>query len=226
MPDTNYQDCNPLRYFYLNRQRLSFALIELLIAIAIFAVIVTVIYITLYSGMKAYHKTQVQLIINQEINQVLDKLATELRNCYDAEYNKEDGRGGFIANSENISFFTIQNVYLNDGPGKLLARISYVFRDGKLFKKIQLDKDAFLDAGSFNEEELISDIKEFNFQYFYFKKVFPEGEDKYEWKSEWADKNLIPKGIKIELTRYDPKEGISVSLKRYIFLAQGEIPAQ
>ena len=199
----------------------GFALIELLVAISIFAVVITVVYTTLYTGLKAYHRTQGELRLNQEINQVLDKLSVELKNCYDAEYNVEEDKGGFVADSQNLSFFTIQNTYSQGSFKKLLARITYKFIEGTLFKKVQLDEDAFLEEGDFKEEELISDIEALSFQYLYSKE---EGES--EWKPEWSDKSHIPKGVKIEITRYDPKIDISVNLKRYIFLIQGQVVVQ
>lgn len=199
----------------------GFALIELLVAISIFAVVVTVVYTTLYTGLKAYHRTQGELRLHQEINQILDKLSVELRNCYDAEYNEEEDKGGFVADSQNISFFTIQNTYSQGSFKKLLARLTYNFIEGTLFKKVQLDEDAFLEEGDFQEEELISDIQELSFEYLYSGE---EGE--FEWKSEWSDKSLIPKGVKIEITRYEPEKDISLNLNRYIFLMQGQIATQ
>ena len=204
----------------------SFVLVELLVAVSIFAVVVSVVYATLYTGIKAYSRIQRELRLNQEVNQILDRLSAELRNCYDAEYNAEDDRGGFIGNNQNLSFFTIQNVYSNGGLKKLLSRPTYSFKDGALFKKIQLDGDIFLDEESFQEEELISDIGELSFEYLYSKSgYFPE-EFEYEWKPEWLDKSLIPKGVKIKITRYDTQADISLSLERYILLLQGEVAVQ
>ncbi len=204
----------------------GFALVELLVAIAIFAIVITVVYTTFYTGIKAYHKAQAQLRLNQEINQILDKLSIELRNCYDEEYDEEEDAGGFIGEAQSLSFFTIQNVYSQGSIKKLLARITYSFSEEKLFKKIQLDENTFLDESGFNLEELISDIKELSFQYLYFKKTFLEGEYPYEWKSQWTDKSLVPEGVKIEITRYDAESDNSVSLKRNILLRQGEIGVQ
>jgi type II secretion system protein J len=209
----------PLEKKYLRNNSLTgFALIELLVAISIFAVIATVVYTTLYTSLKAHNRTQNELKINQEINQVLDKLSAELRNCYDAEYNEEEDKGGFVASVQDISFFTIQNVYSQGNPQKLLARVNYNFSNGKLFKKIQLDEDAFLDPGNFQQEELLADIQELNFSYLYLS----EGEAQYEWKDQWQDKSAIPKAVKMHIKRHDPDSDTSVTLNRYILLMQGE----
>jgi len=201
---------------------MAFTLIELLVAISIFAVIVTVVYTTLYAGLKAYQRTQRELRINQDVNQALDKLSAELRNCYDAEYNEEEGSGGFVAGAQNISFFTIKNVYSEGNSQKLLARIAYSFKDNKLFKKIQVDQNAFLDPSNFPEEELLADIKELNLSYLYLS----EGAAQSEWKNQWQDSSIIPRAIKIHITRYDPDSDMSVSLDRYIMLVQGELVPQ
>lgn len=215
-----------MRKLQKNNSKSGFALVELLVAVSIFAVVITVVYTTLYTAIKTYHRAQRELRINQEINQLLDRLSMELRNCYDSEYVKEEERYGFIGGAQSVSFFTIQNVYSESGIRKLLARIKYNFANEKLFKKLQLDENVFLDEGNFQEEELISDIKELSLQYLYFKRVYLEGEYKYEWLSEWTDKSLIPKGIRINITRYDPETNMSVSFKRNILLEQGQVGVQ
>ncbi|MFH1621947.1 MAG: prepilin-type N-terminal cleavage/methylation domain-containing protein [Candidatus Omnitrophota bacterium] len=206
--------------------RAGFALVELLVAISIFSVVMTVVYATLYTSIKAYHRTQGELRLNREVNQILDRLSLELRNCYDAEYDAENDKGGFLADAQSLDFFTIQNIYSQEDFRKTLARFSYNFRDNKLFKKTQVDKDAFLNEVDFPEEELISDIQELIFSYLYFKSERLEKEFEYEWKPEWIDKSRVPRGIRIELVRYDPYNEISLSLKRYIFIQQGEIGTQ
>lgn len=204
-----------------NRYKTAFTLVELLIAISIFATVIAVVYTTLYTGLKAYHRIQAELRLNQEINQVVDKLSTELRNCYDAEYDEEKEGTGFLADANSLSFFTIQNIYLENASRKVLARVAYIFEDGTLFKKIQIDKDAFLDEGTFPKEELIGDIEECNFQYLYFESL--EEEPKFEWVSDWEHREFIPSGIKIKIKRRDVENDITVYLERYIFLNQGTI---
>jgi type II secretion system protein J len=206
---------------YTKKSKTALALIELLVAISIFAAVATVVYSTLFTGTNAYQRAQKELELNQETNQILDRLSTELRNCYGADYNNETEKGGFIGEPNKISFFTIQNIYSKDTSKKVLARVGYNFKDNKLFKKLQLDKDTFLDESQFQEEELLSDIKNFNLEYLYLKRA---SETEYEWKSAWEDKSLVPKGVRVELARHDAQTNTDVSLKRYILLMQGEIP--
>jgi len=204
----------------------AFALIELLVAVSIFAIVITVVYSTLFIGIKTYHRIQAELKLNQDINRVLDRLSVELRNCYDAEYDEQEEEGRFIASSQSLSFFTIKNDYSQESYPRLLARVSYSFRDGNLFKKSQIDKDAFLEEENFAEEELLSDIQTFSIEYLYYKKEYFEEEYKFEWMSEWTDRTLVPQGISIEITKLDSKNNISASLQRHIFLQQGEIGVQ
>ncbi|MFC1646231.1 type II secretion system protein J [Candidatus Omnitrophota bacterium] len=210
----------------INKKLTGFALIELLVAISIFSIVITVVYTTLFISLKTYHRTQRELRLTQDINKVLDKLSMELRNCYDAEYKEQEDKGGFIADAQRVSFFTIQNVYSQGSFEKTLARISYSFSDGKLLKKTQRDKEAFLDESDFKEEELISGVQSFKIEYLYFKKAFFQEDYKYEWKSEWVDKSQIPQGIRIEIVKLDPKYNINAAYKRYIFIQQGEVGVQ
>lgn len=204
----------------------AFVLIELLVAVAIFGVVATIVSTTLYTSIKAYYRTQAELNLNQEINQILERLSVELKNCYDAEYDEEQDKGGFIADSSSLSFFTIKDIYSPGDARKSLARFSYRFEEGKLFKKSQIDEQAFLDQANFLEDELLSDIQSLTFEYLYFKKTYSEGEYPYEWKTEWIDKTIIPRGVRIKITKIDSKENISIEVERCIYLAQGEADAQ
>ena len=75
-----------------HKPKSGFALVELLVAISIFAIVVTTVYTTLFISIKTYQRTQRELVLTQDINKILDKLSMELRNCYDAEYNEKEDR--------------------------------------------------------------------------------------------------------------------------------------
>lgn len=203
---------------YLPINKVSFVLIELLVALSIFALICGAIYTTLYAGIKSYRIAQKEMKFNQELNLILDRLSMELRNSYDAEYDDKEDRYGFIADSNSLSFFTIQNIYIKGELNRTLARITYSFKDGKLFKKTQLDKNAFLNRDEFKEEELISGIEELNFKYLYVDKKL----NGYKWDILWPDKSIIPKGVSVEI-KLEGLNNNSADFKRYIFIMQGEI---
>jgi len=198
----------------------AFALIELLITISIFAMVVAVVYSTFYIGIKAYRRTQEQLIIYREIDQVLDRLSQELRNCYNAEYDEANEESGFIGDSSELSFSSIIDVYSEGNLTEMLARITYSFEEGAILKKIQKDKDVFSDSEEAREEELLSDIKQTNLEYIYYEN---DSRESFIWENQWINKSLIPKGIMITITKMNKKSDTEVNFRRFIYIDQGQV---
>ena len=198
-------------------------LIELLITISIFAIVIAVVYSTFYIGIKAYRRTQEQLLMYQEADQVLDRLSQELRNCYDAEYNEDDQESGFIGGSNILSFSSIIDSYVQGQLSEVLVRITYSFSDGKIFKKILKDSEVFSDSEESKEEELLSDIKQLSLEYLYFE---DDNQDSFIWLKEWDDKAKIPKGIKIAVTKTNTKSNHDVEFQRFIYIEQGNVTEQ
>ena len=201
----------------------AFVLIELLITISIFAIVIAVVYSTFYIGIKAYRRTQEQLLMYQEADQVLDRLSQELRNCYDAEYNEDDQESGFIGGSNILSFSSIIDSYVQGQLSEVLVRITYSFSDGKIFKKILKDSEVFSDSEESKEEELLSDIKQLSLEYLYFE---DDNQDSFIWLKEWDDKAKIPKGIKIAVTKTNTKSNHDVEFQRFIYIEQGNVTEQ
>lgn len=210
---------------YSKKERLGFTLIELLVAMAIFGLVATVVYTTLYTSIKAYHRTQAELGLNQDVQQILDRLSKELRNCHSDAYQEED-KGGFRADAHSLSFYAIKDIYFQSGYEKSIARFSYRFENGKLLKKSQVDKDVFGQGEDFEEEELLKDIQSLTFEYLYFKKVYNEGEYPYEWKTEWDQKFNIPRAVRIKIVKVAPKDNLSINIIRHIYLPQGVVEVQ
>jgi prepilin-type N-terminal cleavage/methylation domain-containing protein len=195
-------------YDYSKKIKSSFALIELLVAVAIFGVVASTVYTALYTGINVYHRAKTELGLNQEVNQILDRLSLELRNCYDAEYDEGRDSSRFIGQERNLSFFTMKDIYTKDGLNKTIARCSYRFSEGKLLKQTKIGVDALADNQDIEEEELMAGIS-LLFSNTSILKIFEEGEYPYEWKSEWQDKMLIPAGIKVEMVKLDPEKNLT-----------------
>ena len=210
---------------YNKKERLGFALVELLVAMAIFSLVATAVYATLYTSIKAYHRTQAELGSNQDIQQILDRLSNELRNCLNKVYPEED-RAAFKADAHSLSFYALKDVYSQSGLKKTITKFSYRFDNGKLFKKTQIDKDVFLGGEDFEEEELLDDIQSLTFEYMYFKKVYSEGEDPYEWKTDWDEKFNIPRAVRVKLDKIAPNGGPGINIIRHIYLTRGVVEAQ
>lgn len=204
------------------RQRSAFTLVELLVAIAIFSSAVTIVYSTLYTGLKSYHRTQQQLEFSRDLDQVIEKLAAELRNSV-SPYAVAFAPGGRsqLGSDNSLSFFTIHDAYTQQGMKKVLARMSYVFHDKTLFKKQQLDKDALLDENGFEEEALLTDIESFHFSYLHAEPK--ETSMAVSWQPDWLAKDQMPYGVAVELTWHDPETDMSLTIDRTVVIAQGAL---
>jgi len=198
----------------------GFTLVEVLIACSIFAISLTVVYMTMRTSIHAYQKTQSELELYQDANNILDKVSLELRNCYSAELDKDSGEGRFLADNHNLYFFTLVNSYSKGVPINVIERINYKFMGGKLFKIIKKDEYAFSEQEPALEDSLIN-AKDVTFQYLYFVKK--TGGDSYEWKDAWLDNKMIPKGVKVKFELIDPEDNSVVHIEREIYVAQGQV---
>ena len=196
------------------KEKLSFTLIELLVAISIFSVVATTLYATLYLAVKSYQRIYKEARLNQKITKVIDRLSLELRNSYNSGYSKENKNQSFIGYTDSISFFTLKDIYQNGESEAAPARITYSFKDGKLFKIIQRGEAAFSDNTQDKGSEVLSGIFRCNFKYLYFNNI----DESFEWKDDWTYGSAIPKGVAIEID----SDGLHLR-KRYILLMQGEV---
>jgi len=203
-----------------NKNRRAFALVELLVAITIFALVITAIYSTFYVGIRAYRRTLNELDNYQEIDLALDRLAVELRNCYASEYNQEENSGGFIGRKDFLSFYTIVDWYSQTRYSRQLARISFSFHDKAIFKSVKRDSEVFSTKEQNEEQQLLTNIDSFEINYLYFE---TEEKNSFVWKEDWIDRDAVPKGIRVFITKVNPLTKKPLLFQRYIFVAHGKI---
>jgi len=201
-------------------RRKAFVLIELLVALSIFAVVVTMLYRTFYTGLKAYHHTQSQLQLAKNTQRVIDKISVELRNSV-APYKApaQEAEAGSFGRGNYLSFFTVRDIYSSEGKEKALARVSYAYRDKTLFRKEQRDKDIFLGENNFTEEALLADIESFAFEYL----VAEAGSQgaTFSWQQDWPCSSCMPRGIRMKFLVRDARAGREFFVEHYVVVSQG-----
>ncbi len=133
----------------------------------------------------------------------------------------DEGGEGQFADEHSLSFFTIHDAYSEEGVKTVVARMSYVFVGGTLFKKRQVDGDAFLNEGEFDEEILLTDIESFHFSYLF--AGLGEESTAFNWQSAWPCTSEMPRGIRMQFVRRDPTIDTQVSIDRYIVISQGAL---
>jgi len=205
----------------------GFTFIELLIALAIFAIMAASIYYTLNTGIRVYTSGNSVISGNQDLRVFFEEISADLANA-PAGFGMESGFNiGSEWTSQKISFPTLINIRYGDVSGKELAKVVYNFdsRSGKLVRF-----RAGLEAG-FNEELLSQQqeeilleksenfpLEDLTFEYSYSS---AGSEDEYEWRDTWESKGKIPRGVKVRVALKRKRSGAVEVFEKIIFLPMG-----
>lgn len=181
-----------------NKQGLSF--IELLVAIAIFSILSLAVFNAISVGLKVTRVNQSELKTSRKINRFFDLFSKELRNCLS---------NGFVGKANELSFLTLQSV-LNENSvqTRQVAKISYLFGSGQLFKKQQYGEN--LNTEIEYEESVDLPLKNMTFK-------FISSQDE-EMQDEWNVTDGLPFGVNIEMILYDERTEKQFGLSRQFFL--------
>ncbi len=175
---------------------IAFTLIELLIAISIFAIVAVALYSTFFAGISVWKKSGEGGNIYQDAKFVFDDIKRDLQN---AIYLSKDEESifTFSGEAEEISFITLQPVFLEeDISRKELVKVTYGFDAGKnQLISLKAEKSLGFDTEKAEKEILLDGVEKFTIFYCY---DTGDEDDPYEWKEEWEDRDMrIPRGVKI-----------------------------
>jgi len=168
----------------------SFTLVELLVAVSILTVVMVAVYSAFHSGIFGYRNIEETIDSYQSALSVLERLDKDLRNCF--AYSGEDTK--FTGSSNEVSFFTLVDVFKEDKLESRFAYVSYGTSDNKLSRLCRVDDQAFNDNSAILPEEMAEDIQ-IKLQYGY---LSPDG--KLDYKDNWDEKNALPLSVKASLT--------------------------
>lgn len=181
----------PLIKSYNNRAK-GFTMIEVLIALAITAFIVTALYATFFLSQKAIASLDDSLIRLQEARQVIDTLKREIESAMynkDREYTlfKLEDRDFYGKSASRLTFTTFSPLMAG------LAKISYTVEEteGRLVLKKGMNS-AFDSKSKAKEIELIEDLQSFSVEIKY----------RDSWVKTWDSSltNSIPEEVRISIT--------------------------
>lgn len=184
---------------YRNKQKPGLTLIEVLLAVIIFAILSLSLYSMLNTSLSIRRKIEGQHSQFQSIYLNIENIAQDLRNI--VKFKKDNS--GFKPQANSLEFYTIAFNYSN----KLseLVRLAYIWEDNKVYK---VTKDIFTE-NILSKFPILDDIYSFDLYYF-------DPQEK-NWVRELKDNKIIPIGIRIELV-YKNKQKQTYNFKKYVFI--------
>jgi len=199
----------------------AFTLIELLIAVSIFAVVAVALYSTFYAGVSIWRRSSEGGDIHQQIKYALDDVTRELRN---AVYITSDEESIYVfsARYDEISFVSSEGSYTEGDamPLRELVKIKYEFDDkeGQLIR-MRAGKPLGFDIEKAEKEVVLGGIEGFKLNY-----CHSSGEkfEPYLWEEEWEDgESRIPRGVRLIMTVRAGESREPIELTKTIFIPTG-----
>lgn len=231
----------------LNKKR-NFTLIELLIAISLFAVVVTALYSALSVGVISWKRGDEGTNLHQKARIILETMVSDIRNCVYFSYIQ------FVGQAQEIYF--PMTIVVTEATKKAkgvfdtnIFKVTYLLQRGSYrdkYKTLMRKQETFLESLDSNvrPKEFASGIADLSFEYIY--KTDEEstasadisadtsttagaGPSSVYWKNEWKVKNKIPKFVKIKLSlidESDPESEQTVEFNRTVWIPQGTLETE
>jgi general secretion pathway protein J len=184
----------------------GFTLLEVVISVGILAVILTIVYNTFNSSMKAFTAMENQGDAYAQARIVLNRMSEEIASIYFSAENPNTGllgedRDEYDLPADSLHFTSLSHIrWVKDSRESELCEIGYYLEKdeetGFLFRREDWNVDGTLEEGGITLE-LAEGIDGLNFRYY-------DGE---EWVDEWDSriKKGLPKAIEVELIIRDPR---------------------
>lgn len=207
----------------------GFTLLEIIIAVSIFAVISICLYSIMRGGILLWKRQSGIMDINSSIRFFLDDIAKELRNSimyHQPEKSfriksEEEPEPAFKGTQKSITFYCVKENKKDKNMSKDILKIRYELSEDsegdKYIKKIFVSQRKGFNEDSADESILLSGIKDLAFQY----AVWNEKEALYEWVEHWESEGP-PRGVRVRLVLKEKAESMSGSIiTKSIFIPSG-----
>ncbi len=199
-----YRSCDDTR---------GFTLIEVMIAMAILAVMAMLIYTSLSQTISSKDDVEKRDELGHSANLVLNKMTLDLQMAFlltGPEFLGSDGKmkTAFIGKEDRVDFSSLSHVrYFKDSKESDYAEVGYFVEDDKedpgnkllVRRESKLIDDKPTEGGT--SEAMVEGVKEFHLEYY--------DSNKKEWLKSWDStqvdvSNRLPRAVKIELKVQDP----------------------
>jgi len=173
----------------------GFTLLELLIAVALTAVIALAIFGTWTQGIRVWERANQAQFEDREVRFVLETMAKELRNSFLFTGMAFSGTGKEVSFPQMIHITGLTEISQRE-----IGRVSYSFNpDEQALIRHQI---GWFQSQTPEAEEVVSGAKDLKITYYQFDRE----DETYQWKEEWNDEEKQPLGVRVELTREDKEE--------------------
>ena len=185
----------------------GFTLLEVVISVAILAVILTIVYNTFNSSMKAFTAMENEGDAYAQARIVLNRMREEIESIYFSPSEKSntgllgEDRDEYDLPADSLHFTSLSHIrWAKDSRESELCEIGYYLEKdeetGFLFRREDWNVDGTLEEGG-RPLELAEGVDGLNFRYY----------DGKEWVDEWDSriKKGVPKAIEVELIMRDPR---------------------
>jgi len=210
-------------YPWGSRNKKSFTLIELLIAVTIVTVVILSVYSAFNTGILAYKKIDSAFGSYQEARIILNKLEADLKNSF--VYSKESSL--FKGSAKALDFFNVSQIYDKEQERTNLCRIKYQLEGATLKRTAYSGLAALTEEENVSPQDFSNSIKDIDFEYAY----IGEGEKKdILWQNTWPQKEgqieQLPLAVKIKLVLIstEAKQQKMLEFTKIIPLAQATSP--
>jgi prepilin-type N-terminal cleavage/methylation domain-containing protein len=217
------------------RHRNSFTLIEVMVAISIFATVAIVLYSCLRSGILSYKRIEEEARFQQKLRYAFSIITKDIKNTlYMANVP-------FKGDEEKVMFASALS--LQRGAGMNMACVHYYVKDSgqakTLFRKTEPlaytlnrlsgqgtgSEEVFSEDAAGYEQIILDDITAIRFSYLSpqpdgFLKEFNDQADKiiYEWVGLWESENRLPAGFRVDVSLKNPTGNEILEFSRRIWI--------
>ena len=184
----------------------GFTLVEVVLALAIFALMGGILYGAFALAHSAVEKSQVSFARNQKSRSVSDLLASYVRSAYPYRESLQDQTVFFSGETDNLTFVS---AYSHGMGGRGMAKISITKDAGNAGASLRLEETVPVRlseesgaSGQSHSLTLQEDVKDFRLTY-----LDPQG-DEETWEERWdgRERRMLPRAVRFSYRNENGKE--------------------
>jgi general secretion pathway protein J len=190
----------------IHPRQLGFTLIEVVLALTIFALMGSILYGVFSLSHNAVEKSQASFERSQRLRSVSDLLGSYIRSSYPYHTSPQDQTIFYEGEEDRVSFVSSLSLALG-GRGIAKIHISWDEEENsegnlKLEEEIPVQNGDGAGEGLHNRVTLEQRIKEFHLAY-----LDPQSEDE-TWEERWdgRERRMLPRAVRVSYRMHDGKE--------------------